>query len=85
MDNLREGLLKNPTHRALYLNSPSFHSGIDVLVNMLPAWVEGMANQAIKMDLRHQEMVDLARHGVVSTLVREQLDEIFQQTNGEEL
>lgn len=43
-------LLDDPDHQVMYRQSASFHHGIDQLVAMLPAFVQGLALQATAAD-----------------------------------
>ena len=48
----RQGLIAGlvGTHRDLYRNSPTFHAGIEMMANMVPLWVKGMAEEAKASD-----------------------------------
>ena len=52
-ERLRQGLLRRE-HLELYHNSATFHHGINTLVSMLPAWVDGLAAQAERVDAMQQ-------------------------------
>jgi hypothetical protein len=41
-------------HRHLYETSPEFHQQIDLLAALLPAWVDGLAVAAEKVELERE-------------------------------
>lgn len=50
---LRSGLLgAHTTHSEQYLTSPLFRQKIDILIGMLPAWVDGLSKEAFEQEQR---------------------------------
>lgn len=50
---LRFGLLGAHTaHSEQYLTSPLFRQKIDILIGMLPAWVDGLSKEAFEQEQR---------------------------------
>ena len=64
-------------HRQLYLNNATFHHQINILANLLPMWVDGMAVQAEELD-REQK----ARYEQIMNMPPITLDELHAQGIG---
>lgn len=46
---------------ALYRSSPTFKASIDMLVRLLPAWVDGIADKCAEGDARMQRAAEMVR------------------------
>lgn len=68
---LREGLVGD--HVEMYHNNVMFRSSIDTLAQMLPAWVEGLAEQGREYNDEHQKRLEEILSAPTPSLTAEQV------------
>lgn len=71
------GLLHNTTYRRQYQSDPGFHNEIDAIIELVPAWVAGLA-------VRSQQRAVFARHAPVEFLIKEPDDALLRKLFGKE-